>query len=560
MIMFKKDYDQIIRENFDLSDKYTRQYIVSLDEESQEELLAALSTALYDNIVAKVDDIDFGTIPMSRGDITKVEKFSMTEDSLNIIRKLAIEYKQDPTIVDVIITAIQNIKDEKGLYMKGYALDVELPMLIYNLMTLAIIRATSMIIATCVKYISDPATKTMKQALDKVAYNNTQDDVMFKQLATFNAICKDGSLVKLLNEAIKGNKKLHEDTDYNYNGNDIPNTDMPVQAGEENESQESIPSPFDPDSTVEPFGNDEAPTPTPAPDAPIPSTEPVSGEELPAAPEAEPADVDAATDTVDTLRDQLPATAPADTPSDEVPDGPVGNDAISQEVPADVEPAPQEEAPMDAEPVDPAEAEAPAEDQPPVDSTIDDMNPNPETDPAADYVEPVQEENPEEVEEALKVGEILNKASNIKIGNGTVSDIVAKHKVASAVAITATAILGAIAVFKGGKMLLFKVIIPTLRNTVYTFYYTKMKISQYWQIQAEFLEANADEVENSTDMDPEKKEKVVKKQREWAERFRRWANFWYVDQKQAEAQSNKAQNEENKKKIEKNDDGDDVLF
>ena len=29
-MILKRDYDQIIRENFDLSDKYTRQYIVTL--------------------------------------------------------------------------------------------------------------------------------------------------------------------------------------------------------------------------------------------------------------------------------------------------------------------------------------------------------------------------------------------------------------------------------------------------------------------------------------------------------------------------------------------------
>ena len=87
--MFKHEYDQIIREHFDLSDKYTRKYITSLKEDAQQDqLLAALSSALYDKIVQKVDDIDFGSIPLSRGDITKVEGFASTEECLNIIRRL----------------------------------------------------------------------------------------------------------------------------------------------------------------------------------------------------------------------------------------------------------------------------------------------------------------------------------------------------------------------------------------------------------------------------------------------------------------------------------------
>ena len=65
-MILKRDYDQIIRENFDLSDKYTRQYIVTLEDAQQEQLIDALSAALYDKIVAKVDEIDFGTIPKSR--------------------------------------------------------------------------------------------------------------------------------------------------------------------------------------------------------------------------------------------------------------------------------------------------------------------------------------------------------------------------------------------------------------------------------------------------------------------------------------------------------------
>ena len=77
--MVMTDYDQLISEYFDLSDVATRQMIVSVNEDNQQtQLLNALSSALYDKIVAKVDKIDFGTIPRSRGDITKIEGFEQT--------------------------------------------------------------------------------------------------------------------------------------------------------------------------------------------------------------------------------------------------------------------------------------------------------------------------------------------------------------------------------------------------------------------------------------------------------------------------------------------------
>ena len=43
--MFKSDYDKIIRENFDLSDRNTRQYIATLEDAGREQLLNSLSSA-----------------------------------------------------------------------------------------------------------------------------------------------------------------------------------------------------------------------------------------------------------------------------------------------------------------------------------------------------------------------------------------------------------------------------------------------------------------------------------------------------------------------------------
>jgi hypothetical protein len=528
--MFKKDYDEIIREHFDLSDKYTRQYIVSLDEGAdQDKLLMTLSSALYDNIVAKVDDIDFGTIPMSRGDITKVEKFEMTEQSLDLVRRLAIEYKQNPSIVDIIITAIQNVKDNKSLFIKGYALNVELPMLMYNLITLCIIRATSMIIATCVKYISDPQTNTMRQALDKVSYERTQDDVMFKQLASFNSLCKDGSMVKMLNNAIKNNGKIHEDAELAAAYDPEMDATNPVATDSDSE-EEVVPSPFDTNDTVEPFGNEEEPQVDPAPEAEPAPQEPVP---TPDVPEAEP-----------TVEPEVP---------EEKPDVVVVK--VSDPVSEPVDDVPQQAELPQTEPE--AQTSEPTA-EPPVQQEVPDVNPNPETDAdlgpndapiIEDEVDPAEKEVPQD---ESAIGDVVDKIP------GEVAKQVKSHPVIAA----ASAILLALGGFAAGKFFVLKVLIPGLRSMVYTFYYTAFKISDYWQIQAEFLEANADELEMSSDMDEDKKEKVIKKQRKWAERFRKWSNMFNLDKKKTEAETKKAVEKEkkDKKKVGQNDNGEDVLF
>ena len=210
MSIFRDEYNKIIREHFDISDDATRKCIVALEDGEETQLLSALSSALYDKIVEKVDQIDFGTIPISRGDITKVDGFENTVDCLNIIRSIVMEYKQDPAIVDIVLTAIDNIKTRKGTFVKAYSLNVEFPMVLYNLITLAIENSVSFLIAVCIQYIKDPDTQTTEAALDKVAYNNTKDNLLFNQLNNFNKACATGDIDVALKEVMKNGGKISE--------------------------------------------------------------------------------------------------------------------------------------------------------------------------------------------------------------------------------------------------------------------------------------------------------------------------------------------------------------
>ena len=217
MSIFRDEYNKIIREHFDISDDATRKCIVALEDGEETQLLSALSSALYDKIVEKVDQIDFGTIPISRGDITKVDGFENTVDCLNIIRSIVMEYKQDPAIVDIVLTAIENIKMRKGTFVKAYSLNVEFPMVLYNLITLAIENSVSFLIAVCIQYIKDPDTQTTEAALDKVAYNNTKDNLLFNQLNNFNKACATGDIDVALKEVMKNGGKISESL---YNNED----------------------------------------------------------------------------------------------------------------------------------------------------------------------------------------------------------------------------------------------------------------------------------------------------------------------------------------------------
>lgn len=206
--------DIVIKENFDLSDKETRNFIVSLTEDEKSTVVTALAGALYDKIIEKVDDIDFGTIPKSKGDITRIDGYDNLVECVQLIKKLILEYKESTEVIDTVINAIENVKQRKSKFMQGFALKVQLPVMIYNLITLSIVHSVSYLIAVCIDYIKNPNT-SWDIALSKTAYNNAHDNVLFEQLREFNAACGSGQLDTTLTEI--STKKVYREAVFKEN-------------------------------------------------------------------------------------------------------------------------------------------------------------------------------------------------------------------------------------------------------------------------------------------------------------------------------------------------------
>lgn len=587
--MFKREYDQLIKEHFDLTDKNTRRYIVSLEDAGQEQLLSALSSALYDKIVSKVDDIDFGSIPTSRGDITKVDGFSGTEECLNIIRRLVLEYKQNPAIVDIVLTTIQNIKDRKGMFIKGFSLNSELPMLIYNMMVLSVERSTSLMIATCIEYVKDPKSSTPVQALNKVAYQRTMDDLLFKQLANFNNMCKTKDLDKLLESAMKNT--VHEEVEYQYGTVTPISEEDPEEATPGVESDPVPDSAQTPGNTVDLFGDDTADM---APQE-TPHEELTGDTEIPA-PNEFPEDVpeeDYAPDECGPAQAAVAVVQSApDTPEEAIESEPAPKMIIPTPAVQDIEVDPEETPSDDVEP-----------ENIPVVTPSDDITPdNPETineeEPVAAPadVQDVQQQKEEEIENDIdnefddKTQDADNGVAILPQGiqseavypgdkdQGALVDVAGKGLgkgiewlkgrkwgrvviAIGAAALISGAVVGAV---KVSAYFVTHAFIPFLRNIVYMHYYTRMKVSDYLAIQADLLEANANELQYSSDasMDETQKDKVVKKQLKWVQRLRAWSNKFAIDNKESNNKSSKEIESESKEKktIAKDDDGDDVIL
>ena len=203
-MIFSEEYMSVVKEYFDLSDPYTRDNVILCTEAQKETVLESLANKLYQHIRSHVDDIDFGTIPMSKGNITKIERYTELIDCINTIKQLISEYGEDTELVDVVATAIDNIQKRQRVFEKAFTLNIDFPIMMYNTMTLSCVSAVSVLIATCVEYVKDGNT-TIKASFDKSAYYKSKDHVLFHSLRQFNAECTRTNLDKFMDGCIRVN-------------------------------------------------------------------------------------------------------------------------------------------------------------------------------------------------------------------------------------------------------------------------------------------------------------------------------------------------------------------
>lgn len=203
-------FEKAMNEHFDATDAETRHVLLSVNEEDQNRVLTALTSKLYDSIVDKVDDIDFGDIPGTKGDITKLAAYQRLIETSNTIKEIMKHFNQ-PTEknVDQILLGIENIAMRRDLFMKGYMANMELPIVIYNTMTMAVVMSLSYMISNCIDFIKSPNTDSFDAVIDRNALVKTNQHLLFSNLKRFNDSCKSKELDKALEYVIKsGSKQL----------------------------------------------------------------------------------------------------------------------------------------------------------------------------------------------------------------------------------------------------------------------------------------------------------------------------------------------------------------
>lgn len=203
-----KEYEDVIKEHFDIfgTDEETNA-LININEADQSAVLLSLTNKFYDYIITKVDDIDFGEIDITRGDITKLSNYKRMVQCLIDIINIIKEYKQETSLVDDVLTCIDNIESSRDLWVKSYNVHNPLGQTMYRTMTLACIEATAVLVVNTIDFIKSPSSDTFQASFDKIAYNKTKNGLLFENIRSFNSAYSKGQVAKAMNYVLEANKK-----------------------------------------------------------------------------------------------------------------------------------------------------------------------------------------------------------------------------------------------------------------------------------------------------------------------------------------------------------------
>lgn len=103
-------------------------------------------------------------------------------------------------------------------------------------------------------------------------------------------------------------------------------------------------------------------------------------------------------------------------------------------------------------------------------------------------------------------------------------------------------IIGTVAMIR-----LLMLVLPIIHELVYFFYSARMKVADYFDMQAKIVTLNAERVKNSTIKTKEEREKIVKKQLKIADAFRKIANTLEIKYNKGTNEAEKAISADSKK-------------
>ena len=200
-------YRRVFCEYMDMDDRETRNTLCMIDEADQTNVVLSLTQKLYETVVNKNLDIDFGTIPESKGDITAIDQYPTIIKTVNLIRDLLKQYKQPYTTIDEVSKAIDYLELNKDLFRRGFAMKSNIIEMTYNTAVLNIVGTLSYMVTTMVHFISQPGKVGYEIMLDKRGIARTKESLVYSNLTSMNNAFKAGEIKAAFTPIIRNKAK-----------------------------------------------------------------------------------------------------------------------------------------------------------------------------------------------------------------------------------------------------------------------------------------------------------------------------------------------------------------
>ena len=185
---------KILRENCKtFKERYQLEAVI---ESSAAQLDATMVSRLYKSAIDKSHVVD--SWEDSRGDITKFEGYTSMKESLNLVSQLSEKSGVKVPEVMIVEESIRTLEANRDLFVKGFLLENQVVILIYNTIVFACVEATSAIISSYVEFVR--GVNQTEFRLIKTGRISAESTI--KNLEAFNRANKKGELGKLLNGAV----------------------------------------------------------------------------------------------------------------------------------------------------------------------------------------------------------------------------------------------------------------------------------------------------------------------------------------------------------------------
>lgn len=182
---------------------HDRQELITMEALEESRIDNALVADLYRKVLEK-SNIDFDTIPDSKGDITKYTGYTTIVQTMEIVNKLAKQSNVKIKELEIVQTALNNIITFRPQFVKGFIIDNGTIKILYNSLVAACVEASSTIIASYVEYIKTPnkVDFTIIKGINKMSHTS------ISSLQSFNDTVKSNEFSKFINQASSSKDNL----------------------------------------------------------------------------------------------------------------------------------------------------------------------------------------------------------------------------------------------------------------------------------------------------------------------------------------------------------------